>query len=131
MIFFLALLAAVQEPSNADCDEQETQTEMNICASRAFATADHALNAEWKEVVATAKVLDDGMKGDDDGRPSHYSVLLDGQRAWLKYRDAQCASEGYWARGGSMEPMLIAACMERVTQARTKELKDWSKGLEQ
>ena len=51
-------------------------------------------------------------------------ALLACQRAWLTYRDAQCLIEGYAARGGSMEPMLLSGCIARLTMARTQALRD-------
>jgi uncharacterized protein YecT (DUF1311 family) len=39
------------------------------------------------------------------------------------YRDAQCEAAGFQARGGTMEPMLVAGCIADITEVRTKELK--------
>lgn len=114
-----ALAAAAQQPN---CADPATQTEMNICAHRAFETADAALNAQWKITYARMKALD--AEGNTDGRPGYATVLLDGQRAWLKYRDAQCVSEGYGARGGSMEPMLVGLCRAELTKKRTEQLRE-------
>jgi uncharacterized protein YecT (DUF1311 family) len=45
------------------------------------------------------------------------------QRTWIAYRDAQCEAAGFQARGGTMEPMLVAGCIADITEVRTKELK--------
>jgi uncharacterized protein YecT (DUF1311 family) len=57
------------------------------------------------------------LKGAED-------ALVKAQRAWVAYRDAQCASYGYQARGGSMEPQLIYGCQADLTRKRTAELKE-------
>jgi uncharacterized protein YecT (DUF1311 family) len=48
--------------------------------------------------------------------------LRDGQRAWIAYRDAGCAAEGYLSHGGSIEPMVVAYCLARVTKTRAEEI---------
>ena len=42
----------------------------------------------------------------------------------MKRRDASCDYEGFQARGGTMEPMLVAMCLARLTEERTKQLRD-------
>jgi uncharacterized protein YecT (DUF1311 family) len=59
-----------------------------------------------------------------DGRPGYYQALLNAQRAWLKFRDAECRVAGYAMRGGTGEAMIVSSCMAEVTRARTKQLRD-------
>jgi uncharacterized protein YecT (DUF1311 family) len=61
---------------------------------------------------------------DKDGEPTGYfNALLESQRAWLKYRDAQCRFEGYLVRGGTAEPLMVNGCQEQLTKKRTQDLK--------
>ena len=60
---------------------------------------------------------------DVKGRPTYFAQLLEAQRAWLRFRDGHCASVGYQARGGSLEPLLIATCKAELTRERTRQLK--------
>lgn len=108
------------QQSQPDCKDPQTQADMTICAGRDLADADKALNLQYQ---ATRKALKEReadvsaeFKGGED-------ALVKAQRAWLSYRDAQCASVGFQARGGSMEPMLISACEADLTRKRTAELK--------
>src|SRR5690606_1177340 len=50
-----------------------------------------------------------------DRQPGHFDTLLEAQRAWLRFRDAQCLSESFMARGGSMQPMLDSQCKTYLT----------------
>jgi len=50
--------------------------------------------------------------------------LLEAQRAWLVYRDAQCRLEGYSLLGGSAQPMIVSGCLAMLTRQRTQELRD-------
>ncbi|HEU4650144.1 MAG TPA: lysozyme inhibitor LprI family protein, partial [Croceibacterium sp.] len=58
-----------------------------------------------------------------DSQPGHYETLLAAQRAWLAYRDAQCRSESFMARGGSMQPMLELQCKAYMTELRIQQLR--------
>jgi uncharacterized protein YecT (DUF1311 family) len=50
-------------------------------------------------------------------------ALRDAQRAWITFRDAACRAEGYVYFGGSMRLQVVALCLERMTRARTEELR--------
>jgi len=124
----LPLLAQSAQPPvpGWNCDDPQVQAEMNWCARQDYARADAALNAQWAITAAVMKQRDVewAALGSADTRPGFFKSLLEGQRAWLRYRDAQCRVDGYAARGGSLEPLLVATCKARLTQARTQQLKD-------
>jgi uncharacterized protein YecT (DUF1311 family) len=117
VVMLAADAARAQEP---DCKEPTTQSDMTLCEKVRQDEADKALNVQYKKtraaMVAADSDLDDDMKGAE-------KVLVTAQRAWIAYRDAECEAEGFQARGGTMEPMLVAGCIANVTDARTKELK--------
>ncbi len=109
------------------CAEPTTQQAMNYCAAQEWERADAALNHQWRATAAEMRRMD-AAGAPDDGRPGYFSELLRGQRAWLVYRDHHCASVGNNARGGSMQPLLVANCKTRLTRTRTtqlRELVDW------
>ena len=107
-----------------NCDDPQVQQEMNYCMHLEYLEADRLLNEEWAGVVAAMKLRDENYDSTYDDRPGYYETLLAGQRAWLQYRDAQCAVEGYWARGGSLEPLLVSSCLRSLTELRTEELRE-------
>jgi uncharacterized protein YecT (DUF1311 family) len=108
-----------------DCGKAETHADMNICADQDFDAADAALNAQYAKTRAAMQATDGdleaGMKGAE-------KALLAGQRGWIAYRDGECEAEGFQARGGSMEPMLVSGCKATMTRLRTKELKQLADG---
>ena len=129
MILTAMLLQASAQAAQpkVDCKEPMTQMAMNICAGRDYEAADRKLNAVWKKVSAEMKQLD-ANTDIQDGRPGYFQTLLTAQRAWLVYRDTHCRSEGYLARGGSMEPMLVAMCLAETTRLRSQELRRYIDG---
>ncbi len=106
-----------------DCSDPTTQQAMNYCASRDFRAADAALNRQWQDTAARMRRLDANIAS-DDARPTYFAQLLEAQRAWLRFRDGHCASVGYQARGGSLEPLLIATCRAELTRERTRQLEE-------
>lgn len=124
MIWLLALLPLLAQGAEPqlDCEDPQYQQEINICAAREYDEADAALNAQWDITSATMKQWD-AEHGYDDGRPGYFDTLLAAQRAWIAFRDAHCASEGYLFRGGSAEPMVVSGCKAGLTRERTLQLR--------
>ena len=93
----------------ANCQGQ-TQLDMNACAAARYAAADAQLNAAWP----AAKGYMDGIGAG--------ATLLDAQRKWLAFRDANCTAESAPYAGGSIQPLVWYGCLERLTLARTRDL---------
>lgn len=125
----LPLLAQAAAPPVAgwNCSNPMVQQEMNWCAGQDYGAADAKLNAQWKITAAAMKARDAlfaaSSSPEYDKREGYFQSLLEAQRAWLRYRDAHCRVNGYSARGGSMEPMLVSSCKASLTRERTEELK--------
>lgn len=129
MLDVVLVVLASQASAAINCREPGNQSEMTYCAWQDYKRADAVMTRQWQIAVANAKAADKEPRMSWDKRPSYFAALLEGQRAWLKFRDAHCVSEGYEARNGSMEPMLIAACKEELTKVRTRQLQDLAKGM--
>ena len=99
---------AAQEP-DLDCRDPRTQVEMNLCAVRDFDAADAEMNRVYTRLRAAL---------DAEERPR----LVEVQRAWLRFRDLQCAFESADFEGGSMRPFLHSSCMAGLTTERTRQL---------
>jgi len=105
-----------------ECADPVTQQDMNYCAALEWEEADAELNRQWRETVSEIQRLD-AQTTPGDGRPGYFEQLLEAQRAWLTFRDGHCASVGYHARGGSLEPLLVANCRTALTRERTEQLR--------
>lgn len=121
MSLLIALM--IGQASALACDAPQTQMEMNACTEQEFQAADAELNAQWTIARAAMRQNDTEFSSSWDRRPGYFDQLLAAQRAWIAFRDAHCASEGYRARGGSLEPMLVAGCKTDLTKARTTQLR--------
>lgn len=103
-----------------DCLDPQTQMEMTYCAGVDYQDADADLNALWPDIVAAAKQNDEYVAdmARERGVPTTLESLRTAQRAWIKFRDAQCAYEAYEVFGGSMQPMVGSLCLARLTRER-------------
>lgn len=99
-----------------DCDKAEDQATMNQCANEDLVRADKQLNENYKKIE---KRLTD----DDDTK----KLLITSQRAWMKFRDAECNFSASGTSGGSVHPMMVVMCRTVLTSDRNKQLSDYLK----
>jgi uncharacterized protein YecT (DUF1311 family) len=109
------LVAGPAAAQQVDCANPMVQVEMNYCAEQAWMRADAELNDAWSMARDYAKGLDGDLPAAERGI---FQALLDGQRAWIVYRDKTCEAEGGPMRGGAAEPRRIFGCRERRTGGR-------------
>ncbi|ARM13605.1 MULTISPECIES: lysozyme inhibitor LprI family protein [Rhizobium] len=117
----MLLASGAASAQDIDCQNPKTQSDMTSCEVARHETADKALNEQYKKTRAAMVAIDKDLDGDMKGAEK---ALVKAQRAWIDYRDAQCDAFGFQARGGTMEPMLVAGCLAEETDKRTKELKE-------
>lgn len=96
------------------CDDPQDQMTMNECADKAFRAADAQLNASYREIVAS-------LRDDPDGRQH----LVAAQRAWVAFRDAECAFRASPEQGGSIYPLVHSDCLTALTDARIADFKEY------
>jgi uncharacterized protein YecT (DUF1311 family) len=113
--------ASGEDVRDVDCNNAQTQADMNQCAAEDYRTADAAMNAQWAETRAAMIAWDKASPPSDDTGAA--KRLLASQRAWLAFRDTACDLEGYSVEGGSMQPLIISSCLAELTKRRTEELK--------
>ena len=102
--------APAQGFSPSACGAEQSQPALNDCAWRRYQAADAELNRVYRVVLAA-----------DTGAVA--AALRAAQRAWVRFRDAQCAYVAARYDGGSMQPMQQGACLEEVTRARIGQLR--------
>ena len=112
-LLFLATPASAQDCSNGG----DSQVEMTFCAHEAWKQSDSELN------FVRRKLQRQFGKGKYDRRRK--KALLNSQRAWLEFRDADCEGVvGLDWEGGTGRPMAELICSQELTIARTNQLKD-------
>jgi uncharacterized protein YecT (DUF1311 family) len=112
MFFLLFSIVTFAASARADeCDNPMDQSTMNACAQDAYRKSDAELNALYKKVQSRNK--EDGEAG---------KLLIAAERAWVAFRDAECAFDAAPNTGGSIYPLVYFGCLDRLTRARIDQL---------
>jgi uncharacterized protein YecT (DUF1311 family) len=119
IVLGLAAIASMTTAKAENCGAAATQTGMNVCEDKNYRKADAELNSIYRQIT-------DRLKSDDDLRPT-LEALVAAQRAWIAFRDAECAFVGSRTAGGSVNGAIVASCLAGVTGKRTKELRAYLK----
>lgn len=101
-----ACLAAQQE--EAFCPEGRTQLDMNACAAEELAQADSLLNENYQALLRTLE-------------PERVQALREAQRAWIRFRDAECEFQVSEVAGGSIAPSVHALCLAHLSEQRAAQ----------
>ena len=119
-ILFLAFFAVVplipchgqhMNEKDSPCPNAVTTLDMAQCFSKAKTSSDETLAALYKKVLSK-------LDGDDADR------LTKVQRLWGDYREANCSAERALYQGGSAAPVVYLACLDAMTRARIRELRE-------
>ncbi|XHR84648.1 MAG: lysozyme inhibitor LprI family protein [Gloeotrichia echinulata GP01] len=95
-----------------NCNNAQTQLEINQCALFSYQNADKKLNRVYQQFLPK---LDKYRK----------QKLINAQQTWIKFRDASCEFERSGYEGGSIAPTIYFGCLEKATQQRTQQLQEY------
>ena len=109
-LVLLAASATAGDADDIDCSKAMNQNDMNICADKDYQASDKKLNAVYAKVMAAL------------GDENYKTKLKAAERAWVAYRDTECAFETAENEGGSIHPLVYSGCLTKLTNARTKDL---------
>ena len=123
-LLFLAQAAAADP-----CDNPTTREVPERCALREFEASEAVMNGQWEETVEEMKRLDAAREAGDT-QPGYYATLVEAQRAWLAYRDAECRSESFLVRGTPAQRTIELQCKTYLTEVRIQELNVLVSGLD-
>lgn len=107
-------LASAPHAEAEDCSGATDQAALNQCADTAYRAADAALNERYRQIVAR---LEDN--------PDAHKLLVAAQRAWIDFRDRECAFAASGVAGGSIYPMIVSDCLTTLTEARSAQLANY------
>jgi uncharacterized protein YecT (DUF1311 family) len=110
----MLLTTLCSAPAGASPCTDQTQRGMDACAGAARDKADAALNGVYREIVA--RLADDAVKT---------KRLIAAEKAWIAFRDAECAFANSDTEGGSIHSMEVTLCEEKLTTTRTQELQGY------
>lgn len=106
---FLSSLFVSSSALALDCQNPQTQTDMNQCASSDLDRETKKINKTYNDFRAKLN-------------PTQKLQLKEVQLAWIKFKDLACQFEASGVKGGSAHSMVLAGCLTEKTRQRNKEL---------
>jgi uncharacterized protein YecT (DUF1311 family) len=100
----------------SNCEDLTTTIEQKQCYQKTYNVADKKLNQVYSQ-------LKNSFKNDESTLKERQKTLTSSQQAWMKFRDTNCIfrSSGW---GGTTRAKMQVACLERMTEERTRELQE-------
>jgi uncharacterized protein YecT (DUF1311 family) len=98
-----------------DCEGTSGSTYVEGChLGKSIAEMDKQLNVKYQQMIKMYK---------DSNSTVESKLLVEAQRAWIRYRDKVCEFEDH-AFGGA-NSISRATCKARITETRLKELNEF------
>lgn len=85
---------------------------------------------QWRRTLAALRREDADNRRERANKPDLAASLLASQRAWLKYRDAECTMVADQAAGGTGYGELGSECSIILTRQRTDTLRRRVSGID-
>ena len=114
-----SLFAAQAEELGIDCKTAVSTPDITMCVNDAYEAADKQLNAAYR--AATASIDKTGVP--PDAQRDWRKALVEAQRRWIAYRDAECELTGFEWYGGTGRSAATLDCARELTESRTKSLR--------
>ncbi len=119
----LSSISSMAAAQTADpCKTQDNTIEINECGKIELAKKDKELNAAYQQLL---KKLAPADKSDDTKYAEVKKQLIEAQKNWIKYRDADCSAKYTLYEQGSIRGIVHLSCLIQRTEQRTKELLNW------
>ena len=126
LFLFLATIAIealadleVDENNVAKCNQKDADAGMTYaiiaCNGKEAEKSDAEMNKVYQRLMADIK-----KENDSKTAKKYVEHLKTTQRAWIKFRDAQCI---YDPDGGRLESLRLQSCIDKMSIKRTEELK--------
>lgn len=123
-VAFALICAQIQCFANDDAGTKEFKmcldkadgvtSSMLNCIGDEHKRQDNRLNKAYKKLITAAS---------SDER----KLLQDAQRAWIKFRDADCNFQSASEAGGTLGQVIYSGCINDMTTKRAYELEKFSK----
>ncbi|MBX3583923.1 MAG: DUF1311 domain-containing protein [Rhizobiaceae bacterium] len=111
MIVLFPLAFSLHAHAQECAPSDETQMCLNVRAEEAHKAEDAKLNKAYHEIM--------GRLADSH---EDKALLQAAQRAWIAFRDAECAFATNHSQDGSIYPLLLSECKAELTKARVAQL---------
>jgi uncharacterized protein YecT (DUF1311 family) len=112
-----AEIAKINKDQAACHNKATSNAAMKRCEGAALGAADEILNREYKKITKSLTKA----SSDKYGMEIHQR-LVEAQRAWVSFRNANCTLKATEMLFGSGEGLILLSCFTEMTKARILEL---------
>ena len=117
-------LAATTLPLAAQAQEAKLTKQFSVCMDKSEGVTQHMVECIDAEIKRQDARLNKAYKAlVADLNPERKKQLLEAQRAWLKFRDTNCAFY-FDSEGGTIARVQAVDCMMTMTANRATELEN-------
>jgi uncharacterized protein YecT (DUF1311 family) len=95
-------VASAADLPERNCADLDKQADMSACSLTQSQAADAELNRIYQDLVKKKT-----------GDAKALAMLREAERAWVAYRDKECAFEAAGVEGGSMQPFIVSTASRR------------------
>ncbi|MEO9383479.1 lysozyme inhibitor LprI family protein [Chromobacterium phragmitis] len=121
LLALLALFASHAALAEDDpCKEASNTIEINECMQKQFDGKDRLLNDRYRELLQKLRADEARDKPAAKEKPS--AMLVQAQRKWIAFRDADCGAKYQIYAGGTIRNAVFLGCKIERTEQRIKEL---------
>lgn len=121
-----AIALAVAGPALAQdipgCENASSNVELGTCAQAAYQRADKELNDLWPKVLSYIDGQGDYMPS--DALQKWKATIIAAQKAWVTFKESDCAAVEYEWWGGSGAGIAETSCLYAHTAQRVEDLKE-------
>jgi uncharacterized protein YecT (DUF1311 family) len=107
----------------AQCDAADTALAQRNCYGQLAEETDREMVAQWDDTLGEIRRRDGDNRREKRNLPDLVHSLRESQRAWLRYRDAQCMMISDQYAGGTGHGDLYNRCRIQLNRQRTSDLK--------
>lgn len=108
-----------------DCAKANTTPEINECAHAEQQKVEQKLNATYQAALNFLDQMDPLVK---DDAVKAKAKLIEAERAWIKFREADCDAVFSLNASGTIRTVLRIGCMKSHAQSRIQDLENLMNG---
>lgn len=117
----LAMLALSPGAFGLDCRNAMTTPDLNACASIDQKKVETTLNKVYQRVLKSL----DRSETSPQSSAAIRNAFVDAQRAWIKFREADCNAVYQKHVDGSIRTVMYIGCMQHHAERRIKDLENF------
>ena len=120
-MMILPILIAMATPS-CEAAARMSSAAQGTCYGNLAERTDQEMSAQWRRTLAVVRQEDVENRKERRNKPEMATGLLASQRAWLRYRDAQCGMVSDQFTGGNGYGEFDSRCRVELNRQRTSDL---------